>query len=191
MKHIFASFLLFTGCLLAVGDSQRIPPHAQRNYEEYLDSVLGGADHEGTNRGDFLDYAYTGGRRPLTRPKQRRERRLDDDPDIYYDDEEYYYDYEEADGDDDDDYYYNDDNYDDDEYYDNDDDLKDEMSDLKDANDPIDNDLDPDDEEFLHDNMIHKDNNIRSKVKVGKANADARFKVKGKLVAPTLTIRGI
>ncbi|CAL4163267.1 unnamed protein product, partial [Meganyctiphanes norvegica] len=78
-----------------------------------------------TYRADFLDYAYTGGRRRLSAPQQRKERQNDNDDQLYYDEEEYYYDedddlyYDDDYGEDYEDDYYND-YYDDYDYYDDD-----------------------------------------------------------------------
>ncbi|XP_045119678.1 uncharacterized protein LOC123509454 [Portunus trituberculatus] len=84
-----------------------------------------------TLRGDFLDYAYTGGRQPI---KVRRPHDSDD----FYDDPADSNDAEY------DDYYY---------YYFDDDDSDDTLT-----KDDRTNDLD-----LLHDNVIHKDDNIKSR----------------------------
>lgn len=122
--------------------------------------------------GDFLDYAYTGGRRPVGRPKDRRERRLYDKPDLYYDEEEYY----------DDDFYYDDDydlydDYDDEIFFDE----YDPPLDNGEGNQVRANDLNElNDDDLIHNNVIHKDDNIHSKDTLGKAEQKTKFKVKGK-----------
>lgn len=126
--------------------------------------------------GDFLDYAYTGGRRPLVRAAKIL-KLLDEDEDYYDDEDDYYYDdsgddkdhdcSKDAHTDEDDDNYY---------YYDDDDDETVEDSD----------DFSASLEQthlLIHDNVIHKKDSITFKGDIGES--DCEFKVKGKLTAQT------
>nr|XP_027233186.1 nascent polypeptide-associated complex subunit alpha, muscle-specific form-like [Penaeus vannamei] len=108
---------------------------------------------------------------PSADPKDRRERRLYDKPDLYYDEEEYY----------DDDFYYDDDydlydDYDDEIFFDE----YDPPLDNGEGNQVRANDLNElNDDDLIHNNVIHKDDNIHSKDTLGKAEQKTKFKVKG------------
>lgn len=134
--------------------------------------------------GDFLDYAYTGGRRPLVRAAKllklldEDDDYYDDEDEDYYDDEEDYY-YDDPDDDvnhecgkddhtdeDDDDYYY---------YYDDDDDTIGDSDDFSASLEQS--------HLLIHDNVIHKKDSISFKDDIGES--DYEFKVKGKLTAQT------